>query len=272
MCDRDREALNEIRRSIVEVGFQCGQSAHFGGGLSIVDLLYVLYRDYLNVSPERTLDEDRDIFVLSKGHGVLGLFGVLKYFGFISQQIFDSFQTDDSPLIAHPIRNLELGIESSNGSLGQGLSFVAGMALASKLKGEDRSFVTLMGDGECNEGSVWEAIMFCNQHKLDNVLAIVDNNGFQNDDAVSIVSEQTMVRDRWAAFGWHVFEVDGHNLSDIRNALSAAKKFSRGPVVVIANTVKGAGISFMEDNNDWHHNRLTAKTYQQALEELSNGN
>jgi transketolase len=272
MSAEDEKSLIEIRKSIIEIGFHCGQSAHFGGGLSTVELLYILYKEFLNTSPEKTYDPARDIFVLSKGHGVLGLYGVLHFFGFIPSDVLKSFQQNGSPLIAHPIRNLALGIESSNGSLGQGLSYVAGMALASRLKAEARSFFTLMGDGECNEGSVWEAAMFCAQYKLSNVVAIIDNNGFQNDDAVSVVSAQTSVGERWAAFGWKVFHIDGHSLSEIRYAFENAKAFSHGPSVIIANTTKGKGISFMEDDNDWHHNRLTSKTYERAILELTDGN
>lgn len=268
----DEQNLITIRRSIVDIGFKCGQSAHFGGGLSIVELLYVLYKSFLNITPNNTRDPKRDIFILSKGHGVLGLYAVLHFFKFIPKNIFESFQSNGSPLIAHPIQNFELGIESSNGSLGQGLAMLSGMALAAKLKNEDRKFFTLMGDGECNEGSVWEAAMFCNQQGLSNVVAMIDNNGFQNDDSVENVSAQRTVAQRWAAFGWNVIEINGHNLNEISSALHSAVLWDEGPSVIIANTVKGKGISFMEGDNDWHHNRLTSKTYEQAMTELNVGN
>ena len=267
--NKDEINLNQLRKSIIEIGFNCGQSAHFGGGLSMVEMLYVLYKDFLRVTPNDTEDPKRDIFVLSKGHGVLGLYAVLHFFGFISKEIFDTFQQNGSPLIAHPIKNLSLGIESSNGSLGQGLSFLSGIALASKLNNEDRRFVTILGDGECNEGSVWESIMFCNQYKLNNLVAVVDNNGFQNDNSVESISAQKTVAKRWRAFGWKAFEVDGHSCDELRSAFSNAFDWSKGPCVIIANTIKGKGISFMENDNDWHHNRLTTKTFEQALEELS---
>jgi transketolase len=268
----DENNLRAIRRSIVDVGFKCGQSAHFGGGLSIVELLYVLYKDFLRIFPEHTHDPKRDIFILSKGHGVLGLYAILHFFEFIPRKIFESFQSNGSPLIAHPVRNYDLGIESSNGSLGQGLAMLSGMALASNLRGENRRFFTLMGDGECNEGSGWEAAMFCSQQALSNVVAIIDNNGFQNDDSVENISSQRLVARRWAAFGWNVIEIDGHDVNDVSNAFDDAIKWSEGPSVVIANTIKGKGVSFMEGDNDWHHNRLTSKTYEQALMELGIGN
>lgn len=269
MLKQDQDNLRSIRRDIVEVGFKCGETAHLGGAFSMVELLYVLYADFLRVSPSTVTNETRDIFILSKGHGALGFYSVLKHFGFISAAELGTFQSNGSKLIAHPVRNLEFGIESSNGSLGQGLSLLAGMALGSTMNSEDRRFVTILGDGECNEGSVWEAAMFCSQNRLSNVLAIVDNNGFQNDDAVSKVLDQNDASARWQSFGWNVIEIEGHCTRRIRDAYTRAFGYINGPTVIIANTVKGKGVSYMENNNEWHHNRLTEKTYLQALEDLN---
>ena len=257
-----------IRKDVIKAGFFCGQSAHFGGGLSIVDLLAVLYSGHLRYRTDDPLWADRDYFILSKGHGVLGFYATLKNVGLMSQECFDSFQQDGSALIAHPVRNPAIGIESSNGSLGQGLSFGAGLALAIQKKQTGRHVYVLCGDGECNEGSVWEAAMFSAQHKLDNLTVIVDLNGFQNDGATESVSCSGDMLEKWSAFGWHSVAVDGHNVGDISAAYDEARKRKNGPTAIIATTVKGKGISFMENNNDWHHNRLTETNYKLAIDEL----
>lgn len=268
----DKDEVRAIRESMIHIGYLCGQSAHFGGGLSIVELLFIIYKYFLRITPESTSDPSRDVFVLSKGHGVLGLYGVLHHFGFIKKIDFEGFQSNGGPLIAHPIKNEAFGIESSNGSLGQGLSFLSGVALASRLKNEDRRFYTLLGDGECNEGSVWEAAMFCSQQSLSNIVAIVDVNGFQNDDSTEKVSSQKSISDRWASFGWKVYNVDGHDLDALHGAVKSSSDWQGGPSVILAKTVKGKGVSFMEGNNEWHHNRLTSKTYEQALKDVRDAN
>lgn len=260
--------IPNIRRDIIKVGFECGESAHFGGGLSIVDLLGVLYEKHLRFDTTNPTWPERDVFILSKGHGVLGYFATLKNVGFMSDEVFSTFQQNGSDLIAHPVLNLEIGIESSNGSLGQGLSFGSGIALAAKKKRQTRKIYVLMGDGECNEGSVWEAAMFAAQQQLDNLIAIVDVNGYQNDGATSTVSGQSDMSAKWAAFGWHVIEVDGHDETEIDLAYTKASELSDKPIAIVANTVKGKGVSFMENNNDWHHNRLTQNNYELAMQEL----
>lgn len=257
-----------IRRDLIEAGYRCGESAHFGGGLSLVDLLAVLYGRHLRFDPRNPRWTERDIFILSKGHGVLGYFATLKNVGLMPENIFQTFQQNGSYLIAHPVMNLDLGIESSNGSLGQGLSFAAGIALAFKKKKKPQKVYVLLGDGECNEGSVWEAAMFAVQYALDNLIAIVDVNGFQNDGAVATVSQQGNMQAKWDAFGWQALTVDGHDLAQINAAYCQAGTPHGQPTVVVAHTVKGKGISFMENNNDWHHNRLTEANYRVALADL----
>lgn len=257
-----------IRKDIIEAGFRCGESAHFGGGLSIVDLLACLYKDHLRFDVKNPKWPERDVFVLSKGHGVLGYFATLKNVGLISSDCYQTFQKNGSDLIAHPVMNIELGIESSNGSLGQGLSFCSGIALAAKMKKMTRRVYTLLGDGECNEGSVWEAAMFAAQHKLDNLVAIVDLNGFQNDGPTNMVSNQQDISAKWAAFGWNTIKINGHCPAEISSAYAQASGHLGQPTVIIAETIKGKGISFMENNNDWHHNRLTEKNYLIAMKEL----
>lgn len=257
-----------IRRDLIEAGYRCGESAHFGGGLSLVDLLAVLYGRHLRFDPRNPRWAERDIFILSKGHGVLGYFATLKNVGLMPENIFQTFQQNGSHLIAHPVMNLDFGIESSNGSLGQGLSFAAGIALAFKKKKKPQKVYVLLGDGECNEGSVWEAAMFAVQYALDNLIAIVDVNGFQNDGAVATVSQQGNMQAKWDAFGWQALTVNGHDLGQIDAAYCQAGTPHGQPTVVVAHTVKGKGISFMENNNDWHHNRLTEANYRAALADL----
>lgn len=260
--------ITNIRRDIIEAGYQCGESAHFGGGLSIVDLLGVLYGEYLRFDVKNPLWPDRDIFILSKGHGVLGYFSTLKNVGFISDEIFGTFQKNGSDLIAHPVLNEKLGIESSNGSLGQGLSFGAGIALAAKKKAMDRRVFIMLGDGECNEGAVWEAAMFAAQYQLDNIVAIIDLNGLQNDGPTAAELHDADACAKWSAFGWNTIKIDGHSIEQIRDAYEKAIQHAGKPTAIIAQTIKGKGVSFMENNNDWHHNRLTEKNYLIAMDEL----
>jgi transketolase len=256
-----------MRTRILDISYRCNLSAHLGGGLSMVEIMAALYGGVLRVRPNEPHWEDRDRFILSKGHGVLGYFAALLAAGFISEEVFATFQTNESDLIAHPVMNLNLGIESSNGSLGHGLSMGIGIGLAAKKKGKGFRTFVLMGDGECNEGSVWEAVMSAAQLQLDNLTAIVDYNRLQSDgDSREIIDFGDMAN-KFRAFGWNVCNVDGHDL----DALNAAfdRKFDRlAPKMIVANTVKGKGITFMENNNAWHHNRLTKANYDLAISEL----
>lgn len=262
------ELARDIRRDILQISFKCGTSAHLGGGLSMVEIMAVLFGQEMRFDPKNPRMPDRDRFILSKGHGVLGYFAALKNVGLVTQEIFDTFQTNGSPLIAHPVMNLDLGIETSNGSLGQGLGFGAGLCLGAKKLDQDYRTYVYMGDGECNEGSVWEAAMLCPQLGLDNLVAIVDNNGLQSDGPTKGIVNQSNLAERWRAFGWHVLEIDGHDIGQIQAAFAAARSASGVPSIVVANTVKGKGVSFMENNNEWHHNRLTEVNYNAAMEEL----
>jgi transketolase len=257
-----------VRRRIIEMSFNSGKSAHIGGALSLVEILSVLYGAIMNVSSKNPTLVNRDRLILSKGHGVLALFAVLAEFKFISESIASTYMSNESELIAHPIKNLQFGIESSNGSLGQGLSYGSGLALGAKLNNLSHKIYVLLGDGECNEGLVWESAAFASQSKLDNVIAVVDCNGFQNDGNTESIIENSLLADKWRSFGWNVIELDGHNVKDLaycfQNNLDSTK-----PNVIIAKTVKGKGVSFMESNNTWHHNRITESSYRSALEELN---
>ena len=256
----------EIRKVMIEMGYSCGTSAHFGGGLSMVELLTFLYGNVLKYDIKNPKWEKRDRFILSKGHGVLGFYATLYAFGFIGKEELDSFQQDESEFIAHPIMDLDFGIESSNGSLGHGLSLGVGIAMAAKLKEDFKVFV-MLGDGECNEGSVWEAIMSAYHHKLNNLVAIVDRNSMQNDGESKDVMDFYALDKAWEGFGWNVLKIDGHNFLEIDKAFKLNKNSDK-PTVIIANTIKGKGISFMENVPSWHHGKLTENTYQQAMQEL----
>ena len=251
-----------MRRTILQMSFDCGQPSHIGGALSIVDILAVLYGGISNFDiPCR-----KNRFILSKGHGVLGLLSVLHHVGKISKEKISTFQKNGSEFIAHPIANHALGIESSNGSLGQGLSYGIGIALSYlKRKNEGQVFV-LMGDGECYEGSVWEASITATETKLENITVIIDCNGYQNDGAIGDKMNARDISKKWRGFGWHVIECDGHDHQRLYLALN--HKHKNKPTAIIAKTTKGKGIKFMEDNNDWHHNRLTEKLFDEAMNEL----
>ena len=271
MINMTTQHLNDsksIRKKIIHTAYSCGQSCHIGGSLSMTDLMSVLYRSIINLNPKNTLDPDRDIFILSKGHCVLGYYATLNHFGFLSDNIFATFQQNKSHLIAHPVKNLELGIESSNGSLGQGLSFGLGVALGMRIDGMlNRRVYVLMGDGECNEGSVWESAASASEFKVNNLTAIVDINSLRNDGENSTYLERIDIKNIWAAFGWNVIDINGHDHELIKKAFQTAINCADKPTVILARTIKGKGVSFMEGNNDWHHNRVTAKTYEQILNE-----
>lgn len=256
-----------MRRRILEMSLRCEGPTHLGGGLSIVEIMATLYGGHMNFDTSNPRWEGRDRFILSKGHGVLGLYTALVEARIISEEVFDQFKKDDSPLIAHPVMNLDLGIESSNGSLGQGLSLAVGMAIAARKKQATHHMYVVMGDGECNEGSVWEAAMSAAQYKLGNIVAFVDNNGFQSDGSTEdIISSASLVA-KWRSFGWNVHEVDGHDVKAIAEILQK-QLVDDQPNCLVAKTVKGKGIAFMENNNEWHHNRLTQGMFDKAMIEL----
>jgi transketolase len=256
-----------MRTKMLDVSHHCALSAHLGGGLSMVEIMAVLYGDVLNVRPSQPRWPERDRFILSKGHGVLGFYAALLTAGFLTEETFNTFQTNESDLSSHPVMNLDLGIESSNGSLGHGLSMGIGIALAARKQSKAFKTYVLMGDGECNEGSVWEAVMSAAQLQLDSLTAIVDYNKLQSDgDSRQIVNFGDLAA-KFACFGWSVSEVDGHDIEALHTAFLRPRT-TRAPHVVVAHTVKGKGISFMENNNEWHHARLTKAHYEQACAEL----
>ncbi|MBO6179399.1 MAG: transketolase [Selenomonadaceae bacterium] len=260
-------ALN-MRKTALKMAYESGISAHIGGGLSCIDILAVLYGEIMNVANRALTFAEKDKFIMSKGHGVLGLYAALAEFGVISKEILSTFQKDGSDLIAHPVMNEALGLESSSGSLGQGISMGVGLALLAKRKNYSYEVFVICGNGECNEGSVWEAVMSAVQFELDNFTVIIDDNGMQSDGASkNIMDTSGKYFKMFNALGLDTREIDGHNTNEILKELKKSVMVGK-PRAIIAHTVKGKGISFMEGNNEWHHNRLTEKQYLAALGEL----
>ncbi|WP_246369983.1 transketolase [Saccharibacillus deserti] len=245
-----------------------GKGAHLGGGLSIMEIMAALYGAVMKHDPANPYWAERDRFVLSKGHGVLAYYSALAETGYFSTDELKNFEIDGGPLGGHPVLDMSRGMEFSSGSLGMGLSFGLGIALTSRTHNVPFNVYVLLGDGECNEGSVWEAAMAASHYKLGNLIAIVDRNNLQYDGTNDKVMDLMDFKMKWQSFGWEAVEADGHNIPEIYHALSNKKRSSDKPYVIIAHTIKGNGVSFMEHQRDWHHNRLTQAQYDQAVMEL----
>lgn len=263
-----RDHAAHMRVLSLQMSYNCGGSAHLGGGLSLVEAMAVLFGDVMNTADKSLPYEERDKFILSKGHGVLGYYAALAEFGIIGEDLLDTFLQNGSDLIAHPVMKPEIGLEASTGSLGQGISLAAGLALAAKKRGYGYRTYVLCGNGESNEGSVWEACMSAVNFKLDNFTLFLDNNHMQSDG----ISEGIMnVSEKYAemlkALGFQVIEIDGNDIKAVYHAFHIPHEEGK-PKAIVGNTVKGKGISFMENNPEWHHNRLTKDKYEAALEEL----
>jgi len=267
----DKEKLRgiskEIRQEILEMIYRT-KSPHIGCSFSMVELLVTLYFKILSVNSANPADPQRDRFLLSKGHGCPTLYAVLAKKGLIEKSLLENFAKDGGILEQHPSYNPKLGVEITSGSLGHGLSIGAGMALAGKYdKAPWRVFVFL-GDGELNEGTCWEAIMFSKQHNLDNLIAIVDHNKLQAMAKSSEIINLEPLKQKWETFGWSVKEVDGHNLEEILTALAKIPFEAGKPSCLIAHTIKGKGVSFMENEPCWHDKFPGQEEYQKAKEEL----
>ena len=255
-----------VRRRALKMANECKRNTHLGGALSMVELLTVLYRDVMNYDFNNPEWEQRDRFILSKGHCALTLDAIMVEAGVISEEDSKTYLQDGSAYGAHPVMNIAHGIESSSGSLGQGISMAVGLAKAAKIKGENHKIYTLIGNGECDEGSVWEAVMLASQWKLDNLTVILDDNKLQGDGYSADIIDMSNVDERFKSFGFKVVSVDGHDEKAIKEAFEMESDGK--PKVIIGHTVKGKGVSFIEDNNAWHHNRLTDEMYGKAMEEL----
>jgi|TARA_B100002003_G_C14146243_1_gene551142 transketolase len=261
---------NKIRKNILDVAYKGGaERSHIGGALSSADIVSTLYGDVMNLNINNPLDINRDRFILSKGHACLVIYSALYEIGILSKEQFFSFEKENSILLGHPIINRDVGIEFSNGSLGMGLSLGVGVALSAKIKKKDYFSYVLIGDGECNEGSVWEAAMSGYKYKLNNLVAIIDKNGFQQTGTTNDIMDMYNLEEKWKSFGWNTISVDGHDINELLIALNKKKILeSDKPTALIANTTKGKGISFIENNNAWHHNLLTKTQYEGAVSEL----
>jgi len=265
-----QDMTKRMRNKILDMALIAGASScHFGGGLSIVDITATLYGAIMKLDPKNPKWENRDRFILSKGHGVLGYYTALSEIGYIPEKDLKTFEKDGTYLFGHPVMNRSKGIEFSNGSLGMGLSLGIGVALAGKRKNIDYKVYVLMGDGECNEGSVWEAAMAASHYKLDNLVAILDKNNLQQTGTNSEIMSVGDLGSKWKSFGWQVIEIDGHNVPEIYETFLSLKN-QNGPVAIVANTIKGKGFSFAENNNAWHHAPLSSSQYEAAHEELNN--
>jgi len=261
------ELARKLREHSVRMTHKAGAS-HVGSSLSMVELLVVLYTRILRVDPHRPDWPERDRFILSKGHGCAAYYAVLAETGFFPVEWLETFYGDGSRLAGHATHTYVPGIEISTGSLGHGLSVATGMALAAKRDGRSWRVFCLLSDGECDEGSTWEPILFAPQHRLDNLIAIVDYNKIQSLGAVKEVIDLDPLAAKWQSFGWSVREVDGHNLAEIEEALRQVPYEIGRPSCLIAHTVKGKGISFMENKLLWHYRSPQGDEYRAALAEL----
>ena len=244
-------------------------SGHLGGSFSAMDVLTVLYQNVLRIDPANPADPNRDRFVLSKGHCTPALYPTLALRGFFPLEDLQLFRSIRGHMSGHAEMHHVPGVDMSTGSLGQGISAAVGMALAGKLDGKDYRVYTMLGDGEIEEGQVWEAAMSAAKFKLDNLCAIVDVNGLQIDGRTADVMPSEPLDQKWAAFGWHVIPCDGHDDQDIEEAFAEAKTVQGQPTVLLAHTVKGKGVSFMEDSAGWHGKAPNGEQYEQAKAELS---
>ncbi len=262
-------AAQKIRVGVIE-GTHAAKSGHPGGSLSMSDIMAYLYFAEMNVKPECPDWEDRDRFVLSKGHCAPALYATLANRGFFPVEELTTLRKIGSRLQGHPDMNLTPGVDISSGSLGLGISSAAGMALAGKLANKDYRVYTVVGDGESEEGQVWEACMFASHYKLDNLCVVIDWNGLQIDGPVAEVMNPTPHDKKLEAFGFHVISIDGHDFDQIEAAFNEAKTVKGKPTAIIAKTVKGKGVSFMENKVNWHGSAPNDEQYAQALAELLN--
>jgi transketolase len=266
ICKLKKIAKN-VRVNIIEE-VAAAKTGHPGGSLSVADILTVLYFEKMNINPEDPKMEDRDRLILSKGHVAPALYSVLAERGYFPKEELVKLRKFGCMLQGHPDMKLTLGVDMSSGSLGQGLSVANGMAIAAKYDKKDYKIYVILGDGEVQEGQIWEAAMSSSHYKLDNVIAILDYNGLQIDGAVEQVMNINPIDEKFSAFGWHVIKIDGHDLEAIGAAVDESKTVKGKPTVIIAKTVKGKGVSFMENRAEWHGSAPNEDQRKAAIEEL----
>ena len=258
-----------IRKKILQMAMEAGSSsAHIGGALSITDILSTLFFKIMHLDKTDPLSASRDRFILSKGHACLAYYASLSELGYISDEELRTFEKNDTNLPGHPVINKKLGIEFSTGSLGMGLSLGIGVALASIKKDIPYNVYVVLGDGECNEGSVWEAAMAAPNFKLNNLNVIIDRNNFQQTGTNSEIMDLRDLKNKWKSFGWHTIEVDGHDINSLVETFLNLKQVNQ-PKAIIANTIKGKGFSEFENDNKWHHSVLTKSLYEEAIKEIN---
>jgi transketolase len=274
VIDMEKEQIRQlsiiatnIRKNVIEAVYN-SQSGHPGGSLSIADILSVLYFKEMKVDISNPKDPNRDRFVLSKGHCSPALYGTLAEKGFFPKEEIKKFRQADSYLQGHPEMKKVPGVDMSTGSLGQGICAANGMALAGKLDGKSYRVYSILGDGELEEGQVWEAAMFAAHYKLDNLTAFVDFNGLQIDGDITKVMSPLPIDDKFRAFGWHVIVIDAHDYNQIEAAINEAKATKGKPTCIVAKSTKGKGVSFMENQASWHGSAPNKEQYEQAMSDL----
>ena len=263
-----KKIANAIRKGVIESVYN-GKSGHPGGSLSCADILTVLYFNQMNLDPKEPLAEGRDRFVLSKGHCSPALYSTLAEKGFFDRKLLNDFRNINSNLQGHPDMNKIPGVDMTTGSLGQGLSVSVGMALASKMESMGCRVYCLMGDGELEEGQVWEAAMAASKNKLDNLCVIVDNNNLQIDGSIKEVAGLTNIDSKFESFGFNVINVNGHDIEELIISFEKAKEVKGMPTAIIAKTIKGKGVSFMENQVGWHGKAPNKEEYEKAIQELN---
>jgi transketolase len=260
---------NEIRKLCIELAYAKNPKAtHLGGALSSIDILVNLYFSAMRYDIINPLDPNRDRFFLSKGHSILGYYNILCEIGYFTDKILYTYGENGTELPGHPVRNKRIGIEFTNGSLGMGLGVAIGHAIAAKRRNLNYQTYVLMGDGECNEGSVWEGLLAAPHFGLNNLTVIVDKNGYQQTGSSNDILQNSNLSEKFNSFGWATLEVNGHSHGELSKAFCA--KTQSQPKIIVANTIKGKGFSFTEGNNSWHHAILTKDQYTKALQELGN--
>ena len=268
MDNRDlKKVANEVRKGIV-TATHAAKSGHPGGSLSAADIYTFLYFEEMNIDPQKPADPDRDRFVLSKGHTAPGYYSVLAQRGYFPVEELTTLRHTGARLQGHPSMNYLPGIDMSSGSLGQGISAAVGMALGAKIQNKDFRVYTLLGDGECEEGQVWEASMFAGAKKLDNLVVIVDNNNLQIDGEITEVNNPYPLDKKFEAFNFHVININGHDFDEIRAAFKEARETKGMPTAIIAKTIKGKDVSFMENQASWHGTAPNDEQYAQAMADL----
>ena len=259
----------DIRKKIIDVTGWAG-GAHIGGSLSMVEILTLLYYKYLNIDPKNSDMEDRDRFILSKGHGGVGLATILAAKGYFEYDLLKDFNKFKSPFGMHLDANKVKGVDVSTGSLGHGLSIAVGLALGAKVQKKSWLTYCLLGDGECNEGSIWEAAMSASHYKITNMITIVDRNMLMIDGKTEEIMSIEPFAEKWKSFGFIVQEIDGHNFKEIADAIDNAKQEKRAPCVIIAKTIKGKGVDFMENQVKWHYGGLDTELVEKAKKSVDN--